>query len=113
MMKMQAKDIPEKPILAFLAKIERGETFWYPTEPMRAGWGEKNAYSSGTWYEGFENSVLNAMPPGTPPKVALAKIRAMIKKGLVDGCGCGCRGDFNLTPIDLRATLAMPQTYAL
>lgn len=29
-----------------------------------------------------------------PPKVVLAKMRALLKKGLISGCGCGCRGDF-------------------
>lgn len=31
---------------------------------------------------------------GYPAKVVLAKIRALIKKQLLHGCGCGCRGDF-------------------
>lgn len=29
-----------------------------------------------------------------PPKVVLAKLRSAIKRKLLDGCGCGCRGDF-------------------
>lgn len=28
-----------------------------------------------------------------PPKVVLAKIRSAIKRRLIHGCGCGCRGD--------------------
>lgn len=77
---MQAKDIPEAPILRFLG----GPFVDWPAP----GWA--------TWYPGFPQSVLNAMPTGTPPKVALAKMRAMIRKGLIDGCACGCRGDFRL-----------------
>lgn len=31
-----------------------------------------------------------------PPKVILAKARSMIRRGLILGCACGCRGDFRL-----------------
>lgn len=29
-----------------------------------------------------------------PWKVSLAKARKLIKRGLLDGCACGCRGDY-------------------
>lgn len=33
-----------------------------------------------------------------PSKVVPAKLKSMIKKGLITGCACGCgRGDFTLT----------------
>lgn len=32
-----------------------------------------------------------------PWKVVLAKFRRCAARGLVDGCGCGCRGDWELT----------------
>lgn len=35
--------------------------------------------------------------PEIPDKVINAKLANLIKKGLVDGCTCGCRGDFHLT----------------
>lgn len=79
---MQCKDIPDEPILKFLAGPYDG----WPAP----GWG--------TWFEGFPNSVQNAMPVGTPAKLALAKMRKMIAKGQVYGCGCGCRGDFRVIP---------------
>lgn len=34
---------------------------------------------------------------GFPEKVVLAKMAALIRRGLLDGCPCGCRGDFELT----------------
>jgi hypothetical protein len=75
---MQCKDIPETPILAFLAD-HRGEwCHWF--DPDR-----------------FDRSVRRAMPPGTPEKLALAKMRGLIRRGLVEGCDCGCRGDFEIT----------------
>lgn len=83
---MQAKDIPEQPILDFLdgpydGWPVKGWATWF--------WDEKHP-------ENYPNSVLHAMPHGTPVKVALAKMRAMIKKKLITGCCCGCRGDFQL-----------------
>lgn len=32
--------------------------------------------------------------PMIPRKVLLAKCKSMIRRGLLDGCPCGCRGDF-------------------
>lgn len=32
-----------------------------------------------------------------PEKVAIAKYLKCEKRGLVAGCGCGCRGDWHLT----------------
>jgi hypothetical protein len=77
---MQCKDIPDEPILQFLAGP-------YEEWPV-PGWA--------TWFgDDFPNSVTHAMP-GAPRKLALAKMASMIRRGLVDGCACGCRGDFRL-----------------
>jgi hypothetical protein len=35
--------------------------------------------------------------PEWPEKVILAKCRQLLKRGLITGCVCGCRGDFLLT----------------
>lgn len=32
-----------------------------------------------------------------PSAVVTAKAAALIRRGLLDGCVCGCRGDFELT----------------
>lgn len=32
-----------------------------------------------------------------PPKVIAAKMASLIRRGLVSGCACGCRGDFQIT----------------
>lgn len=78
---MQCKDIPDAPILEFLA--------------LQGGVGC-------TWLESDEavlgaRCVLKAMPAGTSPKLALAKMSMLIRRGVVSGCACGCRGDFELT----------------
>lgn len=74
---MQCKDIPDLPILMFL-------------EALNGQWAN--------WFgNGYDNSVTRAMPAETPEKLALAKMRMLMRRGLVDGCDCGCRGDFVLT----------------
>jgi hypothetical protein len=75
---MKCKDIPDKPIMEFLLK-NKGQ--WC------------------NWYLKNERDVRNAMPKNlTSEKLILAKMRQLIKRGLVDGCDCGCRGDFEITP---------------
>jgi hypothetical protein len=79
---MQAKDIPERPILEFL----RDNT---------------HEFKWATWFKntgGGMPSVRDVVGPDVPDKVLLAKMAALIKRGLVDGCDCGCRGDYWLTP---------------
>jgi hypothetical protein len=78
---MQAKDIPDKPVLEFLAK-HQGK--W-------ATWGK--GYSMPT--------VKDAMPEGTPDKLQLAKMKSLQKRGFIGGCMCGCRGDFEITDLGL------------
>lgn len=34
--------------------------------------------------------------PNIPNKVILAKLRQMVRAGWITGCGCGCRGDFEI-----------------
>lgn len=46
---------------------------------------------------GFVNDVFYAMPAGTTPRRALAVMRYLHFRGLVGGCPCGCRGDFEIT----------------
>lgn len=73
---MKCKDIPDRPILEHL---ERFEGKWC------------------NWYFGDERDVTHSMPVLPTEKLALAKMRQLMKRGLVSGCGCGCRGDFEIT----------------
>lgn len=75
---MKAADIPDRVVLEFLAK-HQGR--W-------ATWGGPSVHMP---------SVTDVMPPGTPSKVELAKMRALHRRGLVGGCDCGCRGDWEIT----------------
>lgn len=73
--RMQAKDISEWSLTEFLLAI-------YP-------------HSAGWWSE-CEHNIMDAVPAGTPAKVVLAKLDSMIRRGLIEGCACGCRGDFKI-----------------
>ncbi len=88
---MQAKDITDESVLNYLY--------------------DKQGQWTGLWYGHFsqypdgENPQTNrkvddvyyAMPENTPHKVALAKMKRLHSRGLVGGCPCGCRGDFEIT----------------
>jgi len=39
--------------------------------------------------------IQNALPK-FPVRVVLAKLRQLVRRRLVNGCGCGCRGDFEI-----------------
>jgi hypothetical protein len=77
--RIQCKDIPDEPILRLLDNLT-GELPW-----------------AFRWESGVTNSVMEAMPPGVPENLVLAKMKSLIRKGLVSGCCCGCRGDFEIT----------------
>jgi hypothetical protein len=85
---MQCKDIPDRPIVQFIADLQGNWGTWF------------------SWIDDAtgdlvipENSVVKAMPNGAglPDKLVLAKIARLMKRGLIDGCPCGCRGDYELT----------------
>ena len=72
-----AKEIPDKGILDILAQPSHGGV------PRWHSWWDIAQH----WY------------PDVPPKVVLAKLRGMLRRRLIDGCGCGCRGDFRLPEV--------------
>lgn len=76
-MKLQCKDIPEEPILYFLDSLNGAWANWY--------------------FDDDRDVRRHAMPAGLPDKLVVAKMAQMIRKGLVDGCPCGCRGDYVIT----------------
>lgn len=73
---MQCKNIPTKPILEFLLK-------------------HKGSWCN--WFKENEKDVSQVMPKDVPEKLILAKLKQLIKNGLISGCCCGCRGDFEIT----------------
>jgi len=87
---VQCKDIPDAPILRFLS----GQSAW-------AGWHDLPRTGE------YCPTVRDAMPE-VPDKLVLAKMRTLIRRGLVSGCGCGCRGDFRISPKGLEYLHSAP-----
>lgn len=89
---MQAKDIADEDMLAAVR--------WYaePHDPMECGmcckFGQPPA-GKGHWSISHWTLGPDCFPD-VPEKVVLAKLRKLLKRGLVRGCGCGCRGDWRL-----------------
>lgn len=78
---MQCKDIPDEPILRHIGAHDGKWCMRWRASTPGIDW----------------PCILDAMPADTPEKLVLAKMRRLIERGLVDGCPCGCRGDFVLT----------------
>ncbi len=73
----QAKDITDARMFAALAEV-RGK------------------HGVPTWSSLWDvQDVLSDIPP----KVVLAKLRSMVKRKVLNGCCCGCRGDFELPEV--------------
>ncbi len=68
--RMQAKAIPDSYMIA---------TVWTLARPWASLW-----------------AVERAMP-WCSYRVVRAKLRGLVKRGLLTGCACGCRGDFEVT----------------
>ncbi len=96
---MQRKQIADLPILDFLAQLERGDIV---STYKSNGPGSVNGVMTfrprlgGVWI-GAAHSVMHAMEGVTSEKLALAKMKSLVSRGLVSGCCCGCQGDFGLT----------------
>lgn len=84
---IQCKHIPDLPILLLLRENRGQSTCW--------DWSTGFDWATRAHLEG--PGVLSAMPPDIPFKLALAKMHMLERRGFIDGCTCGCRGDFKIT----------------
>jgi len=89
---MQTKDIPDEMILNFLADRQgQWTSLWY-------GYFLTHKSHDGKPVE----DVFLAFPPDTPHKVIKSKMKSLCNRGLLGGCPCGCRGDFEITDKGLQ-----------
>lgn len=91
----QCKDIPDVDVLKYLEGVPVDKYGW------RVGC---------FWFEpGKYGPSLRDVPSlrDAPDKLLLAKMRRLISRGLVDGCTCGCRGDFEITQKGLNFLLVI------
>jgi hypothetical protein len=77
--RLQAKDIPD---VDFLGQVRR-----------------KAQLHHGMWTLIWDLAfpVLDGLPDEDWGRLVRAKAARLIARGLLDGCTCGCRGDFELT----------------
>jgi len=79
---MQCKDIPDSVFL-------------------KAVWDTPGAWENGgedVWRMEWEvRKTLDVVIPNIPDRLFRAKARRLIERDLLDGCACGCRGDYYLT----------------
>lgn len=88
---MKCSDIPSGPILELLARNSPEWSFLYSL-----------GREDGSHDQLDGRCVASAMPDGVPYKLRLAKMRQLMHRGVVDGCDCGCRGDFVITEKGLQ-----------
>ena len=80
--RMQAKDLDDRKVLAAVEKLAHADGPYVVTKPH--------------WVMAWDlEKELGIEETG---RLLLAKCGALIRKGLLSGCACGCRGDFELTP---------------
>ncbi len=88
---MKCKDIPDLPILKFLSEWE---VEWRSMRSRPVGATHHDITPADRYYI---PTVREAMPSGIHGNLVLAKMGMLIRRGLVCGCTCGCRGDFTIT----------------
>lgn len=100
---MQAKDIPD---IEMLRAVERcGRAGGVSDEPLLQQLPDgtvtdKSHYGHSSWAMVWD---IELQFPAVPEKVVGAKLKTLMRRGLIDGCDCGCRGDWHLTEAGWRA----------
>ena len=81
--RIQAKDVNDLAVLRVISEL------------MAESYRRRPAADEYLWTMRWD---IEARFPDVPEKVMLAKFAALARRKLIDGCTCGCRGDFWLTP---------------
>lgn len=102
---MKWSDLPEIDVLRAVEQAGRAEPRYLRDGVLAALWpGKVDAeIGHGEWAMIWH---VETFFPGVPSKLLRAKLRRLMARGLVDGCDCGCRGDWHLTPNGWDAWLA-------
>lgn len=102
----RASDIPDEAVLEAVracneARCEGDETWgWHSGRPGYKEADDIEDDAQPHWAIRWDiGKALN----DPPEKVLLAKLKNLVKRGKLDGCACGCRGDFTIPDIDVFA----------
>lgn len=79
---MQAKDIPDDLVIRIV--LTAGLSRWPKDQPNEYRWVFTTDVERGLAQYGIQ----------VPNKVIHAKLRRLVQRNLLDGCTCGCRGDY-------------------
>ena len=101
--RFQCKDIDDA---FFLRCVDYGQTYcvavpWDPDPTLR-----KREGDDARWPVWVFTWNLDCLMPMFPPELIRAKANQLLRRGLISGCGCGCRGDFELTEEGARFLIA-------
>lgn len=83
--RLQAKDLPDRTVLEAVRELAADDE------------GGKRRQWSDPPYWVMAWDLEKKLGLEDTGGLLLAKCEALIKRGLLDGCTCGCRGDFELT----------------
>lgn len=96
----KAADIPDETFLKAIKEVIRRRNM-QPPVPYH-GWVTATRWDVAAVLAGHPELVGTADAGkdfyNVPPKVLLAKAKRLIRRRLIDGCTCGCRGDFRVLP---------------
>lgn len=89
----QCKDIPDAMLLQLVVDVSRTRNRWAPTMhlPRWVFLTELQEHLGAAGVRGIPDG------PEAPYNLVRAKCARLIQRTLLDGCACGCRGDFELT----------------
>ncbi len=96
-LKLQAKDIPDFVMLDMVFRLQNAPQVM--TLKARNEAGHRIQWTNSGWVMRWQ---LEAVWERIPPKVILAKAKKLMRRKLLDGCACGCRGDFHLTDAGIQ-----------
>lgn len=92
--RIQCKDVSTLALLEFIKSVND----WNPSR-------------AATWLDiPVDNTVRRVVLSVVPDCVLRKKLDNMARKGLIDGCGCRCRGDFRITPKGLARISLLKET---
>jgi hypothetical protein len=83
--KMQVKHIPDDAVITLIKSLSHTSRIYW-TDSGYANF----ETTSASWYD------IQKLWDNIPPKLILAKLRNMERRGLIDGCPCGCIGSFTV-----------------
>lgn len=91
---IQAKHLKDEDVLKILAKYQGQWAFWSSDNKL-SFWKDPVSFKTVDKMEDRPEETI--FGDSIPVKVIHAKYKSLVKRKLIGGCPCGCRGDFEIT----------------